>query len=358
MTNENDSVASQKQRGFWHTVRAILKALLQLILILAFGALLGAGLYYAIPWLYRATVVPVQENTASIVALDRRVSLAEVNIETRTEALQERNAQLEGELTELQETVAVQERAMATAAAQLATIQPGLSELQATYDSQATDMADIETALERVMREQTTQRSQLDTQETDLANLEELLDTATADSAETMEAIADDQREALGRLALLQAAQDLLRVRLQLLEDNPGAAQASLNIVVEHLTHATVWWPDITDQAAQWAAQTEALGELIGARSFRATPTLESLWADIAASVLPPLPEDAVSLSTLSETADLTTTLTTTVTATTTISPSDTLTVTPTVTATATAPPPTPTPWVTRTPLPTPTPTE
>lgn len=347
MTNDNDSVTSQKPRGFWHSVRAVLKVLIQLILILAFGALLGAGLYYAIPWLYRATVVPVQENTANIAALDRRVSLAEVNLQTRTEALQDRNALLEGELTELQETVAVQERAMATAAAQLATIQPGLDELQAAYDTQATDIAEFETALERVTREQTAQRSQLDAQETDLANLEERLDTATAESTEMIEAIAEDQRETLGRLALLQAAQDLLRVRMQLLEDNPGAAQDSLAIVIQHLTHASVWWPDMTDQAVQWATQTEALGELIGARSFRATPTLESLWADIAASVLPPLPEDAVSLSMLTETITVTDTISPTVTVTATVTPTATEVLTPTLT-------PTPIP----TPTPSPTPTE
>ncbi len=324
----NDSDTPTKPRSFWRAVGKGLGILLRLILVLIFGVLLGVGIYYGIPALYHATIVPIQQNTVDIVVLGHRIDQVEDNIDGRAEVLQDRDAELEGELAALQENSAVQESAVSTAMTQLADLQPRIEDLEETQSTQATEISDLEKALEKANRDLAAQQATLDALTLGLDDLETQLADTTAESTENLERLTTEQTHALGRLALLQAAQDLLKARLQLLEDNPGAAQASLAIVAEHLTHASVWWPDIADDASQWTAETATLATLIAERSFQATPLLEALWAEIAAGVLPPLPEGTKLLSTPSTTTDMTPT--------TTISPTTMITITPTLTATTT----------------------
>lgn len=336
-----DTTPPKKTRFFWRALGNVLKVLLQLILIVIFMGALGAGLYFAIPWLYRATIVPVQNNTSDIADLSRRVDQAEAQVDQRTEALQARNADLEGELAELHQTVAVQDRVLATAAAELATLVPGMDGLYATADTQTEELAQIEQSLARSLGELDDQSKLLDEQAAGLADLQAELTAQTDALAGQSEELAALKAEILGRMALLQTAQDLVHVQLLLLEDNIGAAQVSLVLAVEHLTRAAALSPEMAVDAAGWVERATILSTLIGERSFRAAPALDSLWADIADRVLPPLPEGSTPLLLLSPEG---TALTTTVTGT--------LTLTPTLVTTT----PTPTPYIAPTPTPTPTP--
>ncbi|MCJ7551689.1 MAG: hypothetical protein MUQ30_18615, partial [Anaerolineae bacterium] len=148
-----DTTPPKESRSFWRALGNVLKVLLQLTLIAIFMGALGVGLYFAIPWLYRATIVPVQNNTSDIADLSRRVDQAEVRVDQSTDALQARNADLEGELAELHETVAVQDRVLATAAAELATLVPGMDGLFVAADAQTEELDRIEQALARTHRE-------------------------------------------------------------------------------------------------------------------------------------------------------------------------------------------------------------
>ena len=348
-----DTTSPKKTRSFWRALGNVLKMLLQLILIVIFVGALGIGLYFGIPWLYRATIVPVQNNTADIADLSQRLDQAEAQVNQRTEALQARNADLEGELAELHESVAVQDRVLATAAAELATLVPGMDGLYAATATQAEDLTKLEQILARVLRELDDQSKLLDAQAAVLDEQGDVLADLQTELAAQTDALADQSEdltaqraEIMGRMALLQAAQDLVRVQLLLLEDNVGAAQESLTLAVEHLARAAALSPDLAADATGWAERIATLSALIEERSFRAAPALDSLWADIADRVLPPLPEDSALLSLLSPGA---TVLTTTVTGTLTLTP--TIVITPTVPAT-----PTPTPYITPTPTPTPKP--
>ncbi|MCJ7550367.1 MAG: hypothetical protein MUQ30_11875, partial [Anaerolineae bacterium] len=212
------------------------------------------------------------------------------------------------------------------------------------------ELAQIEQALARTLRELgdqskllEAQAAGLDGQADEFAGLQTELTAQTEALAEQSEELAGIQAEILGRMALLQTAQDLVRVQLLLLEDNTGAAQESLLLAVEHLTRAAALSPEIAVDAAGWIERITILTTLIEERSFRAAPTLDSLWADIADRVLQPLPEGSAPLSLPSPEG---TVLTTTVTST--------LTLTPTLVITT--PTPTPTPYITLTPTPTPTP--
>ncbi len=214
-----DTTPPKKTRPFWRALANVLKVLLQLILIVIFMGALGAGLYFAIPWLYRATIVPVQNNTADITDLSRRVAQAEAQVDQRTEALQARNADLEGELAELHETVAVQDRILATAAAELATLVPGMDGLHITTDSQTEELIKLEQTLARALRELGDQSKLLDAQATvldeqadEFADLQTEFTAQTEALAEQSEDLAALKADITGRMALLQTADVRLQV--------------------------------------------------------------------------------------------------------------------------------------------------
>ncbi len=298
---------------------AFLKVLFRLLLLVILGALVGAAFYFGIPLIYRATVVPVQQNTDAIRALTQRVDQAEARIATTSDTLQERTARMEGEITSLQETSSVHAGALATSDERITAAEEQLTGLDEAITAQAETLTALETDLEAAARRITDLGSRFSRQETDL----EALETDLAERLELVEAQAElltgDQEALWSSVALLQAAQDLIRVQLLLLEDNPGAARAGLEVVVAHLTRFAALLPDRAPEAAGLAARVEALDALIEERSFRTAPALEALWADIADMVLP-VPEGE--LPDLSATGLLT--------ATETLTETDTVTVTPT----------------------------
>jgi len=321
----------QTPSSFWRTLGNVLKVVLQLTLIAIFMGAIAVALYLAIPWLYRETIVPVQNNTANIEDLDRRLEVVASQAAEQSGDLQGRNAELEGEVVQLQETLAVQERLLATAAAELATVVPVAEALMETTDAQAADLASLERSLARAVRELESQAEDLEAETERVAELEQdlaALGTSVTDQTDGLSVRTDGL---LSRLALLQAAQDMVRVQLLLAEENPGLAQDSLTYVIDHLMRAAALDPALQADVTAWADRVSELGILIQERSLRVGPALESLWADIADRALPPLPAatDLVAPATLDAAgAIVTDTLTTTGTLTGTVTP--TLTPTPT----------------------------
>ena len=90
------------------------KVLLRLLAVLVFGALIGVGLYYGIPWAYRTLIRPVQENRARIVALEHQTRQSQERVQEEAEVLQERLATLETKIGALEERAGVQEANLAS----------------------------------------------------------------------------------------------------------------------------------------------------------------------------------------------------------------------------------------------------
>jgi len=90
-----------------------------------------------------------------------------------------------------------------------------------------------------------------------------------------------------GRLALLQAAQDLVKVRLLLVEDNLGTARDTLALAITHIEQASALMPLEAQALAGLQTQMTDLDGLIAQRSFRARPDLEAAWADLMDLVVP-----------------------------------------------------------------------
>lgn len=240
-------------------IAGFFRFLVRFLFVLVVGALIGVGLFYAVPWVYRNLVQPVQQNTARIAALDQKVGQVEDRLQAENLALQERTADLEAEITALREASAVQVQDIEGAA-------EGIQQL----DGRITE---VEEDLETQQQTAKATRSEL---EGTIADLEAQTDQ-----------IAGQGEELEGRLALLQTAQDLLKVRLLLLEENPRSARDTLTLAATHLEQAIPLMPEETERLQGLQERMVGLDQLIEDRSFRVGPELESLWADVMDLVLP-----------------------------------------------------------------------
>ncbi|MEA3309043.1 MAG: hypothetical protein U9Q70_05975 [Chloroflexota bacterium] len=268
---ENQTAASHPVLNAIGTFFGIL---IRLLTVLVIGALIGAGLYYGIPWTYRTLVRPVQENRARIVTLEYHTKQNEERVQAETQVLQERLATLETQLSTLEEQTTVQE-------ANLVGHEEKLQE-------QAAALAQVPEDIGRLEQEITTLKEELAAQATATTELQadfkvalEGLAAQTADNKGYAGGLA-------GRLALMQTSQDLLKVKLLLLEENPRAARDTVTLALVHLASARSLLPTQIEPLTQLQARIEELERLIEDDSFRVEPAIESLWADVIELVLPP----------------------------------------------------------------------
>lgn len=243
----------------WRVFGNILKFLLRLIFVLVLGAALGVGLYIGVPWAYHSLISPVRDNQARIAAIEQRLDQERSLQGTDLSALQERVTQLEVENTALREASTVQAQ-------------------------------DFQAALERIQRlEQriTAAEGELGNQQTALDALQADLTTALDGDAAGAQAMQAQLGGFEGRLALLQTAQDLLKVRLMLLEENPRGARDTLLLASAHLERAAASLPELAETVAGLQTRLGELDGLIAANSYRVGVELEALWAEVMDLVAP-----------------------------------------------------------------------
>jgi chromosome segregation ATPase len=240
-----------------------LRFLLRLLFVLVVGALVGVGLYYGVPWVYRSLVVPVQENTVRLAALEQSLAQEQTRLQSENLAQQERIAALEAELTALREQSAVYAQE----------IEEGGTQIQ-----------QLDGRMTQAEEDLTAQQDTLKAARAELAG-------AIADLNERTGQTAGQATELEGRLALLQTAQDLLKVHLLLLEGNPRSARDTLALAATHLGQAATRMPEQAEALTALQERAAALDPLIAESNFRAGPELESLWADVMDLVLPPAGE-------------------------------------------------------------------
>jgi DNA repair exonuclease SbcCD ATPase subunit len=253
------STSSSSESPVLRAIGGFLRFLIRFIFVLIVGALVGAGLYYGVPWAYRSLVQPVQQNTVRVAALEQRMAQEQARLQDENLALQERIAALEAEMTALGEQSAVQTQDVNGNAEQIQQLESRTTEVESDLKAQQDVVAGV--------------RSQLD--------------RGISDLSEQAAQVATQTEELEGRLALLQTAQDLLRVHLLLSEDNPRSARDTLTLATAHLEQARTLMPDQAATLRDLQARMAELEALIEDRSFRTGPELESLWADVMDLVLP-----------------------------------------------------------------------
>jgi chromosome segregation ATPase len=278
--------------------------LVRLVFVLVIGALIGLGLYYGVPWAYRRLVWPVQENSARIAILEDQVAKNSENIFDNNQALQERVVALETEVAELREKAAAQtedQEALREEGQQLAErvtavedeMESQLEARQQAIEALRSDLmgttSDLEEEVDGIRGEVDGVREELEEArqalseriETSEENLSELLE------GELEEAVTELSGELTARLLLLQTAQDLLKVRLLLVEENPGAARDALALAVAHISQAGELMPSQAEELDDLRERMLDVDDLIAERSFRTRPSLEALWADVMGLVTP-----------------------------------------------------------------------
>ncbi len=283
-------------------------------------------------------MVPVQSNTDAIADLTQRLALTET--ETDWPLMPVTNGKHGREIVALQETASVNNAAIATAVARIDALETQPQSSPQRRRTRLRHKAALRKDLDAVTRSLDRLAADLEQQQEALTSLEEDLGPRLTTLEVQADALTLSDSDVQARLVLLQSAQGLIRVQLLLLEDNPGAARSGLAIAIEHLNRYSALVPEQSDVAAGLIARIEELDALIEVRSFRTTPTLEALWADIVAMALPPLPVAVGEATGIGTSGTLTSTVG--VTSTVELTLTETLTTTPTTT-----PPPPQTPTAT-----------
>jgi len=291
MTEQRESAGRSSGGG----VVRILRFIVRLIFVLIIGGLIGLGIYLGVPWAYRSLVWPVQDNRARVAILEQRMDLEQEHSRERDRAQQDRSYDLEDELdqmetevTRLYEQVAVQAGDQEGLEAQTGRLDDQVAQLEADLEAQQRAMEAVTEDIRADLRDATAELNE------DLEDLQDGLGDIISNLAPQVEETRGELtgvygrlEDLEGRLALLQAAQDLVKVRLLLVEDNPGTARNTLALAVTHVEQASTLMPLQAEALAQLQTQMAALDGLIAQRSFRARPDLETIWAGLMDLVVP-----------------------------------------------------------------------
>jgi len=271
-------------RSFLGAVGRILVFLLRLTFVLVVGALIGLGLYYGVPYAYRRLMWPVQENSTRIAILEEQVSKNSDTIFNNQLALEDRVSDLEGEIAELREQGAARQADQEALDQEIRQLAARVSDLEDDVETQRAELREAETGFAETASDLTEEidriQAQLETARDDLSG--EIMA-----SQEDVAVLEGRLNEAALRLLFLQTAQDLIKVRLLLVEDNPGTARETLALAVQHLERAGGLLPEQAERVEDLRERMLAVDDLIANRSFRARPSLEALWADLMGFVTP-----------------------------------------------------------------------
>lgn len=280
MTERKDSSGS----AFLRVVGRILRFLVRLTFVVLIGVLIGLGLFYGVPWVYQHLVWPVQENSAQIAVLQEQVENNSERIVDNHRALQDRIVALENEVTDLRERTAVQGQDQELLMAEGERLAERITTLEDDIEAQRQDVEQVRSTLEDTTSDV---EQEIEGIQEELEEAREELSQQIAASQDDLSGLEGQLDEARARISLLQTAQDLLKVQVLLLEENPGAARDALELAVAHLDQAGAMLPSQAGVLDDLRERMLTLDGLIAERSFRASPTLEALWADVMGLVTP-----------------------------------------------------------------------
>ncbi len=244
---------NEAPQGFWGIVVGFFRFLFIVLLVLAIIAAVSAGVYYGVPWVYQNVIDPINSNSSRIAALEGQVERVQSQLAENQATLQEQMAQMEADLMALQENVA----------------------------SQNEQIEGLEQRIRRSEQRITRLETSLAADEEAISAITEELKGVQEDLASDISALQETQQKLQGGSYLLQSIQDLLHVRLLLLEDNPRGARDALTAAETHLQAAATVVPAWSETIDGFVEETQTIDGLIADHSFRTLSDLEALWAEI-----------------------------------------------------------------------------
>ncbi len=296
MTQNIPSGEQARGSGPRTTLGGIFKFLVRFIFILVIGVGLGLLIYYGSVALYQGWIRQsqlVQRNSALITILQERLERDRSFWEGEVQALQTQVATLETDLSELQavseehtETIAVMDQAITHLDRRVGQNQQRIEQeslaLQAQLDEVNDTLDDVQEAADAYV-------AKLETAEAEIAALNAALEAEQDAVVGAMNAADQDDVLALEtqvaafekRLILFQIAQDLLKLRLAVLEEPTGAEGLLTEEAAAHLEQASDLMPTYAETLTPMRERVLALETLVMEDSAGALTELDALWADL-----------------------------------------------------------------------------
>ncbi|HEX9925269.1 MAG TPA: hypothetical protein VGD99_21615 [Anaerolineae bacterium] len=249
MTNQTQSRASGIGR--------FLGGLLRLVLFAVVVALVTGAVYLATPYVYRYTMLPVQNNRAVIETLRQNQAQLQEDVSQQLAEQRERIAQLEADLAAEREARSELENQLARQGETLA----AQAELTAEQQAQGQAIAGLEESIDAL-------DLFLNDLDTTVAQVEQDLNSPDR-------GVARLQAQTL----VLQMQQAVLKSWLHLTENNAGQAQQALEQTQQALETLNEVTPsEDQGELAEIEAQLEAVSVAIEEQPFIAIQELEILW--------------------------------------------------------------------------------
>ncbi|OGO28054.1 MAG: hypothetical protein A2Z16_04150 [Chloroflexi bacterium RBG_16_54_18] len=249
-----------------------LRVLIRVLLILLLAALLGAGVYFGIPALYRRYVQPVERDLARLNDfqarqeqadlrfsrrlddLQQRLEEIELHNDTQKQSLDELQTRIEGMESDRQFGAQTGESAQSTAIARLDDMETSLAEVSANLEQMQAEIA----ALSQTLAKTSAQVQELSSQ--------------TESGAAPLKALRND-------LQLVKAMEHLTRSRLFLAQNNLGLVEQDVQDARLLLTDLQGEVPAYQiDALARVIARLDAALSSLPSRPLLAAEDLEVAW--------------------------------------------------------------------------------
>lgn len=305
------------------------KFTLRLLFVVVIGTLLGGGIYwaafYGVSQVNRRVFQPISEHTRWLADLESRYGQDYGRLNERTQALQEQTQTLQEQIDTLESQGNATRETLDTLQTRLTTSEALLAEIQTTLDTAQESLSALETQQAALEPDITKLQATLTNLETTVGDLTEATALIISD-VEALGVTVKDEAPLIGLrtdVQLLKAMELLTRARVQLAQDNFGAATTEVQEARGVLLALSVTVP--VEQQSALAAIVQRLD--IGLANLPNAPRLANDDFEIAWQLLRQgLPMESTAEMSLSPLATPTLAATETLTAT--------LPVTPTVTPT------------------------
>lgn len=265
MTTEAAPPPSSGQK-FWRGVGWLAKFILRLLFVLVIGTLLGLGIYwgasYGIATVNQQVFQPIQNHTRQLEDLDSRYAQDYGQLNEHTQALQEQTQALQEQIDALTSQGDTTREALDALESRLTTSDALLAEMQTTLETTQENLDALE-------EQQTTLEPDVTQLRTSLAKLETAVDALTENVAQAIDdveslsvTVKDEAPLVIVRIEvqLLKAMELLTRARLQLAQDNPGAAKTEVQEARNLLLNLGTTLPEDQQKALAAIAQRLDLG--------------------------------------------------------------------------------------------------
>ena len=240
----------ENKRTVGSVLKAVIRWLLRLFLVVLIGAVVGGILYYVFANFYRQAIEPLQDNAARLSAIETSQVMSREQLTERLDQLGERLAALENERT---------------------------------LDMEALDglQGDI-TALDKAVQEQDDLLTQIEALQDDLNNLEGIV---SYEATQVMGLVATQQAEGAPlnvvrqELQQVKAMELLSRSRLYLMQNNYGSAKDDIGNALTVLQALQDEVPDYQQATVDgWITRLELASENLPDKPALASDDLEIAW--------------------------------------------------------------------------------